>query len=276
LKKTVIYFFSGTGNTWWVATRLSEKLRQDNHQVTCHSIETLMNEDVIAHLSGVDHIVLGFPVYGSTAPRPMMDFIQTFPVSNGRQTMSIFATQALASGDTALMISRLLEQKGYLILQARHFRMMNNLHLPRFKFYPPKNDQRSDQLLAKTLPRVDNFAWEIAEGKKHITGNNPLSRFLGGLQRRHIDTMIDKASAELRVDAKRCILCGKCQRICPTSNILHSQDQLTFAGNCVLCLRCYSQCPTAAILLGDGSEDVHKYPRYKGPGTGFNVDVLIK
>lgn len=276
MKKTVIYYFSGTGNTWWLATRLAAALRQHNHQVSCHSIETLMHEDVCAQLTGVDQIVLGFPVYGSTAPRPMLDFIHSFPGSDGRQTISIFATQALASGDTAVMISRMLAAKGYQIKQARHFRMMNNLHLPRFRFYPPKNDQRSDRLLAKTLPRVTGFAQEIATNKKHISGNNPLGHFLGGLQRRHIDTLIAKASAELRVAEQRCIFCGKCQRICPTGNIRQHRDQLSFADSCVLCLRCYSQCPTAAILLGEGSEDVRKYPRYKGPGKGFNIEVLIK
>lgn len=276
MRSCVIYYFSGTGNTWWVATRIADLLQENNIQVNCHSIETLMIEDVLTHVSEVDHIILGFPVYGSTAPRPMMDFIHTFPLSNGQQTISIFATQAMASGDTAWTISQIFKQKAYTVQQARHFRMMNNLHLPQFKFYPPKNDQRLDRLLEKTLPRVVSFTREIITGKKHITGNNPLGHFLGGLQRRHIDTVIAKASKELRVNPQRCILCGKCQRVCPTGNILQSQDNLFFSDSCTLCLRCYSQCPTAAILLGEGSEDVNKYPRYKGPGKGFNVDVLIK
>lgn len=276
MKNCIIYYFSGTGNTWWVATRIAEMLQEKNIPVTCHSIETLMIEDVLSQVSGVDHIILGFPVYGSTAPRPMMDFIQTFPTANGQQSFSIFATQAMASGDTAWTVSQLFEKKGYVIQQARHFRMMNNLHLPQFKFYPPKNDQRLDRLLEKARPRIASFVREMIVGKKHITGNNPLGHFLGGLQRRHIDAVIAKASNELRVDSKRCILCGKCQRICPTGNILLSQDELFFSDRCALCLRCYSQCPTAAILLGEGSEDVCKYPRYKGPGKNFNVDVLIK
>ncbi|MBI4856629.1 MAG: 4Fe-4S binding protein [Acetobacterium woodii] len=276
MKSCVIYYFSGTGNTWWVATRIAEMLQESKIQVSCYSIETLMIEDVLTHVSEADHIILGFPVYGSTAPRPMMDFIHTFPLSNGQQTISIFATQAMASGDTAWTIGQRFEQKAYTVQQTRHFRMMNNLHLPQFKFYPPKNDQRLDRLLAKTLPRVAGFVREIVAEKKHLTGNNPLGHFLGGLQRRHIDTVIAKASHEFRISRKRCILCGKCQRICPTGNIMQRQNDLFFSDGCALCLRCYSQCPTAAILLGEGSEDVNKYPRYKGPGNGFNVEVLIK
>lgn len=276
MKKCVIYYFSGTGNTWWVATQILEMLQEHEIQVSCHSIETLMIEDVLTQLSGVDHIILGFPVYGSTAPRPMMDFVHTFPLSNGKQTMSIFATQAFASGDTAWAVSQSFKHRGYSIQQARHFRMMNNLHLPQYKFYPPKNDERLERLLDKTRPRVAGFVKEMIANKKHIVGNNLLGHIMGRIQRRHIETMINKASNELTVNTKRCILCGKCQRICPTGNIFQHQDQLVFSNLCALCLRCYSQCPTSAILLGEGSQDVTKYPRYKGPGKSFNVELLIK
>lgn len=276
MKKIAIYYFSGTGNTWWLANRLQEKLGEKNNLVDCYSIETVMIEDVVIQLTEVDHVILGFPVYGSTAPKPMLDFINLFPTAPHHQTMSIFATQALASGDTAWKIGQDLIKKGYQLNQARHFRMMNNLHLPKFRFYPPKNDDRLDKLLEATLPKVESFAQEIINDEKHIIGNNPIGHCLGNLQRRFIDAMIQKACKEFTIDVSRCILCGKCQRICPTANIEYNRNSIEFSASCSLCLRCYSQCPTAAILLGEGSQDTVKYPRYKGPGKDFNVDHLIQ
>lgn len=276
MKNIVIYYFSGTGNTWWLANRLKEKLDVKDNQVACYSIETLMIEDVITQLADISHVIFGFPVYGSTAPKPMLEFINLFPTAPHQQTMSVFATQALASGDTAYKIGQVLIKKGYNLKQTRHFRMMNNLHLPKFRFYPPKNDERLDQLLEITLPKVADFAQKITNDQKYITGNNPLGHCLGNLQRHFIDKLIHKASQELTVDAKRCILCGKCQRICPTANIEQTQNKVEFSDHCALCLRCYSQCPTSAIFLGEGSQDTAKYPRYKGPGKDFNVNLLIQ
>ena len=275
MKSIIIYYFSGTGNTWWVANKLQQQLRAKKHQVECYSIETLTEEDVIEQVNAVEHIVLGFPVYGSTAPRPMLDFIQQFPIATNKQSISIFATHAMASGDSAYHIGLLFNHKGYELEQTRHFIMMNNFHIPKFKFYRPKNDYRLDKRLEKTLPKVENFAKEISNGYKHIIGNNIFDHMLGDLQRRHIDKAINSVSKELKVDTTRCIKCGKCQRICPMQNIEMYQDTYRFGYKCTLCLRCYSQCPASAILIGEGTKNEYKYPRYKGPGKHFNVEVLM-
>lgn len=275
MKSIIIYYFSGTGNTWWIANTLQQQLIEHGHQVKCYSIETLTTEDVMKQVNAAEHIILGFPVYGSTAPRPMMDFIQRFPAATNRQSISIFATQAMASGDSAYHIGQLFARKGYELKQTKHFIMMNNFHIPKFRFYRPKNDYRLDKLLQKTLPKVGGFAEEISNDHKHIRGVNAVCHLLGDLQRSHIDKVISLVSKEFKVDTARCIKCGKCQRICPTQNIEMCQDTYQFGNKCTVCLRCYSQCPTSAILIGEGTKNEHKYPRYKGPGKHFNVNVLI-
>lgn len=275
MKRIIIYYFSGTGNTWWIANTLQQQLEVYKHQVECYSIETLTIEDVIKQVNAAEHIVLGFPVYGSTAPRPMLDFIKQFPATSNKQSISIFATQAMASGDSAYQIGQLFIHKGYELKQTKHFIMMNNFHIPKFRFYRPKNDYRLDKLLKKTSPKVEIFAEKISNDHKHIVGNNVICRLLGNLQRRHIDKAISFVSKEFKVDATRCIKCGKCQRICPTQNIEMCQGTYQFGDKCAVCLRCYSQCPTSAILIGEGTKNERKYPRYRGPGKHFNINVLI-
>lgn len=277
MKKIAIYYFSGTGNTWWISNVLQKQLSLLNHQVTCYSIETLTAEDVSEQTENLDHIVFGFPVYGSTAPRLMLDFIHNFPTSSVlNQTVSVFATQALASGDTSYYISKLLTKKGYDVKQAIHFRMMNNLHIPRFRFYPPKNGEPVMKLHQKTLPKVKKLAQAITYDKRLVSGNNLLGFSLGYLQRSHVDQLIATASRDFEVEQSRCIQCNKCQRICPTQNIKKINDVYQFGENCLLCMRCYSQCPKHAILIGKDSIDERKYPRYKGPAPSFDIHVLTK
>lgn len=276
MKRIIIYFFSGTGNTWWVANTLKEQLELQNQQVECYSIETLTTDDVIKQVNASEHIIIGFPVYGSTAPRPMLDFLEKFPDAINNQTISIFATHAMASGDSAYYIGSFLIQKGYKLKQTRHFVMMNNLHVPMFRFYRPKNDYRVDRLLTKALPKIKMLADEIIHDKNHIIGNNILGNILGGFQRKGIDKMHNLFSKKFEVDKDQCINCGKCERICPTQNIVGYQETYQFGDRCALCLRCYSQCPVSAILIGEGTKNTSKFPRYKGPVKNFNINVLIK
>ncbi len=276
MKKFVIYYFSGTGNTWWVAKELHQRLNTPGMQAQCHSIEAFSWEAVPEQVKQADHILFGFPVYGSAAPRLMKDFIRQFPAARSGQSVSVFATQALASGDTSYHVGQSLVQKGYRLQQAVHFRLMNNLHIPRFRFYRPKNDHRVAKLQQKSLPKLEALVQGITDNKVCITGNNPLGHALGNLQRKYEDQLVTFASKEFQVDQGRCLDCGKCIRICPVQNIQKQDDTYKFGDRCILCLRCYSQCPSCAILIGEGSRDVTKYPRYRGPGGDFYIELLQK
>ncbi|MBU5484392.1 EFR1 family ferrodoxin [Clostridium sp. MSJ-11] len=276
MKKTIIYYFSGTGNTWWIANALQQQLAAQNHQAQSYSIETLTPENVLEQVKDVNHIIFGFPVYGSTAPKFMINFINQFPNATNDQSASIFATQALASGDTAYHIGKMLIQKGYSLKQTMHFRMMNNFHIPKFRFYRPKNDYRVDKLHQKSLPKVKKLALAITNNQEHIIGKNIIDYLLGNFQRSHIDKVIDMISKEFKIDSTHCVNCGKCERICPTQNIKKCGDTYKFGDNCMLCLRCYCQCPKSAILIGEGTKNEIKYPRYKGPEKYFDINVLMK
>lgn len=276
MKNIIIYYFSGTGNTWWISKELQQLLSEQEHQVQCYSIETLTMENVLEQVKDIDHIILGFPVYGSTAPRLMANFIHQLPTAVKNQSVTTFATHALASGDTAYHIGQMLIEKGYNLKQAIHFRMMNNFHIPKFRFYKPKNNHRVDKLNQKSLLKIKKLALAINNNQNHIIGKNIIGYALGKFQRNHIDKLIDKVSEEFKIDTIHCINCGKCQRICPTQNIKQCKDTYEFGHNCILCLRCYSQCPKSAILIGEGTKNEVKYPRYKGPEKSFNIDVLIK
>lgn len=276
MKKIIIYYFSGTGNTWWIAKELHQRLNASGLHSQCHSIEAFSWEAVPEQVKEADHILFGFPVYGSAAPRLMKDFIRQFPVAHPGQSISVFATQALASGDTSYHVGQGLVQRGYQLKQAVHFRLMNNLHIPRFKFYRPKNDHRVAKLQQKSLPKLAALVQALVEDQTWITGNNPMGHVLGNLQRKYEDQLVTFASKEFQVDKSRCLDCGKCIRICPMQNIQKQKGTYTFGDRCMLCLRCYSQCPSCAILIGEGSRDEVKYPRYRGPGGDFHIELLRK
>ncbi len=266
MKTIIIYYFSGTGNTKWAAEFLTECILQSGYRVECIAIEKTNFAMVKRQLREADQVILGFPVYGSTAPLPVLNFIENIPaIEKGVMPLAVFATHAMASGDSAYYVGSLLKDKGYDLQQTRHFVMMNNFHVPKFRFYKPDNGSKLFRKLEKAKPKIQAFADEIVREKKHIIGNRMWGHLLGNLQRRYIDRAIGMLITQFEVAEDRCSDCGLCVRICPMENILKTRDGITLGNNCAVCLRCYSQCPSEAILIGRDSANSKKYPRYKGP-----------
>ena len=70
-----IFYFSGTGNTWWCAEKIAETFRTAGNDATARSIEQLSPDETARMVETSDLIGLGYPIYGSDLPQPMKDFI---------------------------------------------------------------------------------------------------------------------------------------------------------------------------------------------------------
>jgi len=63
--KGALYYFSGTGNTKWVADKLKEALERYDYQLDLKSID----EEKKADLRGYSFLVVGTPDYAEIEPK---------------------------------------------------------------------------------------------------------------------------------------------------------------------------------------------------------------
>jgi len=127
-----IFYFSGTGNTWWVSTQITEELNRLGIDAYAYSIEQVSEQETARLVHTSDVVGLGFPIYGSDVPVNFHAFIQALPDQDPHKATLGFVTQWAWSGDGMNFLEKELRTKGYNLKWAAEFNMFNNIALTIF------------------------------------------------------------------------------------------------------------------------------------------------
>ena len=268
-----IFYFSGTGNTKWVADKFVENFSYKGMEAEAHSIEQLSTEQTSQLASKARIVMFAYPIYGSYLPNTMKDFIDNFPEAKLYNEAAVICTQMQFSGDGAWFYHKKLEEKGYTLKWTYHFITPNNVSI-RISPLPYTADPlKIKKKLAKCEKRIEKAVDNINMNAPSLTGNHWVSKALAMFQRPFYKKYIKKPfKSPLKVDMEECVNCMRCIQICPTSNIKLKDGVITFGTDCTLCLRCYNFCPKTAISAY-GIKHNKKKPTYRGP-EGFDPALI--
>lgn len=273
MRSAVIFYFSGTGNTWWLTGELARLLREKGIDAQPYSIEGAACREADALIDRCDLAGFGYPVYGSDLPQPMKDFIAGLAPVQGKPAF-VYCTQWLWSGDGARTGAAFLKPKGFRICWGEHFLMPNNVTVSILSL-PYTNDRsRLDAVLARAGPGLRRFAGRIADGRPFRHGFDPVSFLLGCIQRVPFRLAYRKLQNDIGVDRQACVRCGDCARLCPSGNLVFNGENFTTRGSCILCLRCYNFCPVAAVTYMKRPHNRRRGEPYRGPVEGFTPGML--
>lgn len=279
--KAVIFYFSGTGNTWWVANKIEEKLNEKGISIKKYSIENeeIAKPDVHNELiKNADIVGFGYPIYGSDIPTNFMTFIDNLQKVTKKPAF-VFTTMLLFSGDGAVVAKRRLRGRGFKVKQAINIRMPNNVKLPYpiFRSLAIRNGEENNNVKQKAVVKITKLVDRIVIGKNWVQGWDLLN-IAGGLMQRVEMRLFDLSvfARNYFVDDETCTQCMQCVDYCPTKNIKFEDGLFTWENRCTLCLRCYHLCPEDAIQYKKATLNREKYTRYKGPGDGFTVENFKK
>ncbi len=116
----IILYFSGTGNSRYIANLFSQKTGAKSHSIEAKiDFKNIIKEN--------DTIAFCYPIYGSCVPRIMREFVSRNIELLKDKKLIIFCTQLMFSGDGARIFTDLLP-KGYgEVIYAEHFNMPNNI-----------------------------------------------------------------------------------------------------------------------------------------------------
>ena len=159
----------------------------------------------------------------------------------------IIVTMALFSGEGAGVLGRLLEQYGAIIIGGLHLQMPDSIADEKGL---KRSLEKNTRLVNNAKRKVIKAVADIKNGKCPQEGLGMLSRLAGFLsQRLWFGYRTQKYSDKLKVDADKCIGCSKCVKICPTENIIMTENKAQGKDKCTVCYRCVNACPKQAIIL---------------------------
>ena len=116
--KLSLFYYSGAGNTKFIAKKLSKHLRQDfsvsSHRITVDLLRKPRNTDA-------EVIGIGFPIYFRKAPELVMEFLGKLEGQNRK--IFFFCTKGLYSGNAIREVMQLAVERGFAPIDAIEFFM---------------------------------------------------------------------------------------------------------------------------------------------------------
>ena len=243
----MILWYSGCGNSRFVADTLSRELKDENMVF----IPEAARQGTVLDFGPEEILGIVFPVYSWSVPKLVSEFLRKAKFS-GRPSY-IFA--ACTCGDeTGLTIKHLkkdLSKQGLTLDAFFSFQMPETyINLPGFKLDTDENALRKINETQESLKETVRLI------KQRTKGN--FDRLKGGSSFLKSNILKPLFYGLLITDRKfrvsdSCIGCGICAKNCPLQNITIENDRPKWNGNCTNCMSCYHRCPKNAINFGKSS-----------------------
>ena len=251
-----IFYFSGTGNSFYVARRIAG---DGAHREVSSIPEFLRAGETTVR---DDEIVIVSPVYFYSLP-PAVERLITDTRFEGTQYLSVIFTAEYPNGLALGQTMKLFRAKELEPNSLFYLKMPTN--------YVIKSKMLADAAITALLTaadrKIDTIAKVISERRNSREHDSWLYSLITGARSHKEQWERDFPrfdSGFLSNDA--CNACGACERNCPFGNI-SVENRPQWKGHCQACLRCINTCPKGAIQYGDSTEGHRRY---------FNPRIAIK
>ena len=256
--KTTIYYWTGSGNSLWVARTLAQELGGAELESIAAGRQRKRT---------IDSKVIGlvFPVHIWGVPRLILQFVKELKALQPDYVFAI-AVNAGQVANTLVQLDKVLRKSG-LTLSAGFEITMPSSYIP-WGGPGPKEKQHQRFELAKG--KISGIAAAIRAKDKGPVEKGPLwQRILFTLFYKMSFSQIPKMDRKFWIDEK-CKPCSTCSKVCPAENITLQGGKPTWNQQCEQCFACLQWCPQEAIQYG---KKTPRYERYHHPEVKLN-DVL--
>ena len=246
----MILYFTGTGNSRYVARKIAEKI---NDEVV--SINQLIKQESKDELISTNKpFIFVCPTYAWRLPKVVTEFIRKTKFSGNNKVYFIMT----CGEDTAKAINyiqKLCDDKGWELKGMAEIKMPENY----IALFPVPDKETAKQIIEE----ADKLIYKIASDIRNENNFNIVAP--SGLNGTIKSGITNIAFYKFIVHAKgfystnQCIGCGKCVNLCPLNNISLKNEKPTWKNKCTHCMACISGCPTKAIEYKNKTQNKERY-----------------
>lgn len=231
----MVYFFSGTGNSEFVARRLAGLLGDGIVQIEPSSV---VERD--------GRVGLVFPVYAWGLPQ----VVERFLACNRERLDGQYVYAVLTCGDDVGYADRVLAKAVDGRLDAVFSVAMPNTYVCLLGFDVDSREVARAKV-ADTLKRLPSLAADIEARKAAVEVCRGSMPWLKTYVMRPLFNRFLVTDKYFHTNA-RCMRCRRCERECPLGNIATDREGRVVWKHerCTGCLRCYHHCPAGAVQFG--------------------------
>lgn len=249
----MVFYFTATGNSLYVAKRLDDAPR---------SIPQCIHADSMVYADDV----IGFvcPVFAGELPNIVMDFLKkaTFKASY----IYFILTYGNDATDAPEWTSRKCEELGIHVNYIATICMVDN--------YLPVFDMNEQVKLDKKIEaQMQEICASVAEKKQEIPSATRKDRRLHKMVRFMYKVRPSMGNGSLISINDNCVGCQICTKVCPVGNFeIENNRAVRKQQTCEFCLACAHHCPQKAIYI----ERAERNPNARYRNEHITLDEIVE
>ncbi len=251
--KTIIYYFTGTGNSLAAAKNIAAALG-DCQLVPIASLAKTSG-DIVPQ---ADRVGIICPLYFSGLPLLVASFAARLDSAAGTYVFAVITHGGGGESAALQQLDALLRKRRGCGLDAGFGVVMPGNYI--LMYESPKGKEQ-EEILAKAAAEIAVITGTVSRCEGRRLPSSLVSRLLYTLMypwfKSHVHTDDKKFSV-----TDKCTSCGICVAICPVNNIELVDKKPVWKHHCELCCGCIHNCPVQAFQAGARTE---KWLRYRNP-----------
>jgi ferredoxin len=253
--KTIIYYFTGTGNSLAAAKKIAAVVGD------CELVPVAaLKEGRDPIIPQADRVGIICPVYFAGLPVMVAECAARLDLTRSQYTFAVVTFGGSGASSALIQLEKILRQRGSTGLDAGFMVKMPGNYI--LMYGSPVGEKR-EKLLAIADEQIADIAGSISRREKRKIPTSLLANLMHSLAYPRFASKVHTDDRKFSVNAK-CTSCGTCAAVCPADNIGLVEGKPVWKHHCELCCGCIHLCPVGAIQAGTRTG---QRPRYRNPSV---------